>query len=85
MGKKNYISVSFQAMTINHIALRGMWLLSLDGKSDFQDIKEKILEGMLNKYDYKVNPDDITLTGISEISSRLYNRLGGDVATEIKK
>ena len=75
---KNYICVS---CTCDHAGenkdktLNGVMAMSISGETTYEHIREKMAEYILEKYNVKVDPSDIALTGISEISKRLFKRL----------
>ena len=79
MALKNYINVSFysdRAGFDRNIVIRGCWQFTLKGKATFNDIKESLAKGIKEKRsEYAVAPEDLTITGINEISRRLYKRL----------
>lgn len=74
---KNYISVSFlihkkeQGKTLE---IYGIQLFEVFGLTSFEKLTDSIIE-RINSEGYDINPKDITLTGINEISRRLYKRL----------
>jgi hypothetical protein len=68
---KNYISVSFQVVGGNF----GCVYTAIRGKFTFDELKQKIAQFANDKYGCNVDLKDITITGISEISRRLYKRL----------
>ena len=70
---KNYISVSFQVG--GNAGNTGCVFAKISGKTTFDDLKKKIVTFAKDKYDYTITPDDITITGINEISRRLHKRL----------
>lgn len=70
---KNYISVSFQVKDSE--VFTGSILCEIYGKASFEVMCEKIAEKILEEKKYTVFKDDITITGINEISRRLYKRL----------
>ena len=72
---KNYICVSFKFKDSTQEVYEGIWFLNVKGKTSFEVIREKIAEDIWVKYEMEVKSSDITLTGINEISRRLYNRL----------
>ena len=69
----NYISVSFQiGGTVENT---GCVLARITGKSSFEELKSKISSWAKDKYGYDINPNDINITGISEISRNVYKHL----------
>lgn len=71
---KNYISVSFQAGGVDAGNI-GCVFSAIRGTFTLDELKQKIAKSVNDKYDCAVLPKDITITGISEISRRLYKRL----------
>ena len=70
---KNYISVSFQiGGTTENI---GCVFARVNGTFTFDDLKEKIVSFIKEKYGETIDKKDITITGVSEISRRLFKRL----------
>ena len=69
---KNYISVSFQIG--GNAWNTGCVFARINGKSTFNDLKKKIVSFAKDKYDYTITPDDVSITGICEISRSLYKR-----------
>ena len=71
---KNYISVSFQVGGVDAGNI-GCVFVKIKGKFTFDELKKAIVTFAKTKYGYDIEPKDITITGISEISRRLYKRL----------
>ena len=75
---KNHISVSFQGTIPGEdkvTVINGIMLFEIFGKTSFDLLSKKIAEKISEGKKYQVVRDDINITGISEISRRLYNRL----------
>ena len=70
---KNYISASFQIGT--DASNTGCVFTSISGPFTFEELKPKISDFIKKKYDKTVDPKDITITGVSEISRSLFKRL----------
>ena len=70
---KNYISVSFQVG--GNAGNTGCVFAKINGKTTFDDLKKKIVAFAKDKYNYTITPDDVSITGICEISRSLYKRL----------
>lgn len=70
---KNYISVSFQVG--EDASNIGCVFTSIRGPFTFEVLKPVIADFIKKKYNQTVDPKDITITGISEISRSLYKRL----------
>ena len=70
---KNYISVSFQiGGTTENI---GCVFARVNGTFTIDDLKAKIVSFIKEKYGETIDKKDITITGVSEISRRLFKRL----------
>ena len=70
---KNYISVSFQVG--EDASDIGCVLMSIGGPFTFEGLKPMIADFIKKKYDHTVDPKDITITAVSEVSKSLYKRL----------
>ena len=74
MFKNNYISISF--MCINkEMNARGCVFSAISGTFTFDELKQKIADFIKKKSGNAVDQKDITITGVNEISRRLYKRL----------
>ena len=71
---KNYISVSFQEGGVDAGNI-GCVFAAIKGTFTFDELEQKIAKFVNDKYDRAISPKDITITGINEISRRLYKRL----------
>ena len=71
---KNYISISITGKN-KDINVDGVLVMSIYGKITFEKIKDNIVEFIKKDKGKDINPDDIAITGISEISKRLFKRL----------
>lgn len=70
---KNYISVSFQiGKDTSNI---GCVFARVNGTFTFDDLKKKIVSFTYDKYGETIDQKDITITGINEVSRRLFKRL----------
>jgi hypothetical protein len=71
---KNYISTSF--MCINkEMKTTGCLFSVISGPFTFDGLKQNIADFIKNKSGNAIDPKDITITGVNEISRRLYKRL----------
>ena len=79
MKTHNYVCVSFystKAGESKDLTIYGSWTLDICGKTSFKDISEKLAEVIVKENkNYSVLPENITVTGINEISKELYKRL----------
>jgi hypothetical protein len=73
MRIKNHISVSFQVG--DDVNNTGCVFTSIKGNFTFDGLKQKISTWAKDEYGYDIDPNDIKITGISEISKELNNRL----------
>lgn len=75
---KNYISVSFQGtipLEDKATVVNGIMLFEIFGKTSFNLLSKRIAEKISEDKKYQATSVDVNITGISEISRRLYNRL----------
>ena len=79
MKTHNYVCVSFyssKAGESKDLTIYGSWTLDICGKTSFKEISEKLAEVIVKENkNYSVLPENITVTGINEISKELYKRL----------
>ena len=78
MGIKNYICVSCLCNNAGESKdknIQGVLMMSINGQTTYEQIMERMAEYIFEKYNVKVDPSDITITGISEVSKRLFKRL----------
>lgn len=74
MAFKNYISVSVTSAN-KDININGTMFMTISGEFTMNEMKEHIVDFIKSEYGADVKPDDIAITGISEISKRLFKRL----------
>lgn len=74
MAFKNYISVSVTSAN-KDININGTMFMTISGEFTMNEMKEHIVDFIKSEYGTDVKPDDIAITGISEISKRLFKRL----------
>lgn len=74
MAFKNYISVSVTSAN-KDIDINGTMFMTISGEFTMDGMKERIVDFIKSEYGKTVKPDDIAITGISEISKRLFKRL----------
>ena len=71
---KNYICVSFQVRGVDAGNI-GCLFSAIRGTFTFDELHQEITKFINDKYGCIIFPKDITITGINEISRRLYKRL----------
>ena len=74
MAFKNYISVSVTSVN-KDFDINGTMFMTISGEFTMNEMKEHIVDFIKSEYGADVKPDDIAITGISEISKRLFKRL----------
>lgn len=74
MARKNYICVSCVGEN-KYKRIQGVAMMCINGKTTYEHIRERMSEHIYEHYNVKIDPSDITLTGISEVSKRLFKKI----------
>ena len=79
MKTHNYVCVSFysdKAGESKNLTIYGSWTLDICGKTSFKEISKELADVIAKENkNFSVLPENITVTGINEISKELYKHL----------